>query len=213
MASPNISFDSIPSSIRKPGKYFEFNTKLAVRTLPVNDQKVLLIGPMLATGLQAPLTPVDIFSDEDAAVYFGRGSVAHLMARSAIKSYGYVRLSMIGVLDSGAGVVATGTVTLTGPATSSGQVSLRINNTQVDIAVTNGNTANALATKLQTAISALDDLPVTASVAGAVITLTCRHKGSVGNEIAVTSIITATGVTAAIVAMNAGAGEDRKSVV
>lgn len=207
MASPNISFDSIPSSIRKPGKYFEFNTKLAVRTLPVNDQKVLLIGPMLATGLQAPLTPVDIFSDEDAAVYFGRGSVAHLMARSAIKSYGYVRLSMIGVLDSGAGVVATGTVTLTGPATSSGQVSLLINNTQVDIAVTNGDTATALATKLQTAISALDDLPVTASVAGAVITLTCRHKGSVGNEIAVTSIITATGVTAAIVAMNAGAGD------
>ena len=32
MASPNISFDSIPASIRKPGKYFEFNTKLAVRT-------------------------------------------------------------------------------------------------------------------------------------------------------------------------------------
>jgi hypothetical protein len=26
MSSPNISFDNIPSSIRKPGQYFEFNT-------------------------------------------------------------------------------------------------------------------------------------------------------------------------------------------
>lgn len=44
MASQNISFDSIPSSIRKPGKYFEFNTKLAVRTLPNNKQRMLIIG-------------------------------------------------------------------------------------------------------------------------------------------------------------------------
>ena len=40
MSSPNISFDVIQSSIRKPGQYFEFNTKLAVRTLPANAQKV-----------------------------------------------------------------------------------------------------------------------------------------------------------------------------
>lgn len=47
MASPNISFDQIPASIRKPGKYFEFNTKLAVRTLPGNRQTLLLIGQRL----------------------------------------------------------------------------------------------------------------------------------------------------------------------
>ena len=41
MASPNISFDTLPASIRKPGKYFEFNTRLAVRTLPANVQRVL----------------------------------------------------------------------------------------------------------------------------------------------------------------------------
>lgn len=48
MPSPNISFDQIPGSIRKPGKYFEFNTKLAVRTLPGNRQTLLLIGQRLA---------------------------------------------------------------------------------------------------------------------------------------------------------------------
>ena len=56
MASPNISFDTLPSSIRKPGKYFEFNTKLAVRTLPSNAQTLCLIGQRLAAqpGLVGP---------------------------------------------------------------------------------------------------------------------------------------------------------------
>lgn len=47
MPSENITFDLIPASIRKPGKYFEFNTKLAVRTLPGNRQTLLLIGQRL----------------------------------------------------------------------------------------------------------------------------------------------------------------------
>lgn len=52
MTSPNISFDSIPSSIRKPGQYFEFNTRLAVSTLPANAQKVLILGPMLLAAVR-----------------------------------------------------------------------------------------------------------------------------------------------------------------
>ena len=40
MASANVSFDNIPASIRKPGKYFEFNTKLAVRTLATMRYRV-----------------------------------------------------------------------------------------------------------------------------------------------------------------------------
>ena len=57
MSSPNISFDNIPSSIRKPGQYFEFNTKLAVRTLPANAQKVLIVAPMIARGALNRLWP------------------------------------------------------------------------------------------------------------------------------------------------------------
>jgi len=48
MGSENISFAEIPSSIRKPGKYMEFNTKLAVNTLSQNPQKVLIVGQRLA---------------------------------------------------------------------------------------------------------------------------------------------------------------------
>jgi phage tail sheath gpL-like len=83
MASPNIAFDSIPSSIRKPGKYFEFNTKLAVRTLPGNLQRLLIVGQRLAAGSVLANTLVDVFSDSDAATFFGRGSIAHLMVLAA----------------------------------------------------------------------------------------------------------------------------------
>jgi phage tail sheath gpL-like len=61
MASKNISFDQIPSSIRKPGKYLEFNTKLAVRTLPANRQKMLIVAQKLAAGSVATLTPTTVF--------------------------------------------------------------------------------------------------------------------------------------------------------
>lgn len=45
-----ISFDTIPASIRKPGVYMEFNTSLAVRTLPTNAQHICLVVPLEAGG-------------------------------------------------------------------------------------------------------------------------------------------------------------------
>lgn len=39
-----IEFEQIPGSIRKPGRYIEFNTRLAAQGLPENRQSVLLIG-------------------------------------------------------------------------------------------------------------------------------------------------------------------------
>lgn len=203
MASANISFDSIPASIRKPGKYFEFNTRLAVRTLPGNLQTLLIVAQRLAAGSQAALAPVDVFSDEQAAQLFGRGSQAHRMARAAIKANPYLQLTVIGI-DDAAGAAASGTVTLAGTATSSGVLSLWVAATRVDVAVSSGDTAATLAASLNAALGQLPDLPASASVAGAVVTLTCRHKGTLGNDIRLQSNCTAAGLTVAVVAMAGG---------
>lgn len=205
MASKNIAFDSIPSSIRKPGKYFEFNTKLAVRTLPGNLQKTLIVGQKLAAGTQAALAAVDVFSDEGAAVYFGHGSIAHLMVRAAIKANPYLALTVIALDDAGAGVVATGTVTVTGPATGPGGVRLNVANQTVDIAVVTTDTATAIAAALVAQIAKQPDLPVTAAAVAGVVTLTAKHKGTLGNGIKLSASVTAAGVAAAVVAMSAGA--------
>ena len=38
MAETNIDFDNIPTSIRQPGVYSEYNSRNAVSTLPTNEQ-------------------------------------------------------------------------------------------------------------------------------------------------------------------------------
>lgn len=92
----NIQFDSIPASIRKPGAYIEFNTKLAVRTLPANAQRVCLIVPQLPEGTAAPLTPVQVADADVAGALFG-GTRAAAMVQAAITANRYLDLSCVGV--------------------------------------------------------------------------------------------------------------------
>lgn len=96
-----IQFNQIPGSLRKPGVYMEFNTALAVRTLPTNAQRVCLIVPLTAVGddAAAPLTPVQVFDAAQAANAFGE--VAGAMARAAITANRYLDLSLIGLPVAG----------------------------------------------------------------------------------------------------------------
>jgi len=206
MASKNISFDSIPASIRKPGKYFEFNTKLAVRTLPNNKQRMLIVGQRTSAGSVAQNVLTTVFSDKEAETYFGPGSMCHLMARAAIKANPYLDLTVIALDDAGAGVAATGTVTIGGPATGTGVLTMYIGGAKVEIAIASGDAANTIAAALKAAIDLMPDLPVTATVLNAVVTLTAKNKGLCGNDIGLGYLITnAPGVTCTIVAMATGA--------
>lgn len=204
MSSPNISFDDIPGSIRKPGKYFEFNTKLAVRTLPGNQQKMLIVGQRLAAGTQPALVSANVFSDEEAAQLFGRGSLAHLMVSSAIKSNPYLQLTVIAVDDAQAGIAAAAEISLTGPATSAGVVSVVVGDVRTDVAVSAADTATVVAAALAAALGKQVNLPVTAAANTGKVTLTARNKGAAGNGIKLGAISTAAGVTITAPAMSGG---------
>ncbi|HDR9101730.1 TPA: phage tail sheath subtilisin-like domain-containing protein [Burkholderia vietnamiensis] len=204
MASKNISFDTIPSGIRKPGKYFEYNTKLAVRTLPANDQTVLIIGQRTADGTVPALKPVDVFSGDQAALYFGAGSLAHIAAVAAITAYKYVSLTVIAVDDAVAGQPAKGTVEFTGPATADGAFALFIGNTRVDIAVYAADTEAAIATRLKDQIAQKTALPITADSVNGKVTLTAKNKGAFGNDIALSQLNQAPGINATITALSGG---------
>jgi len=201
----SIAFDQIPSSIRKPGKYFEFNTKLAVRTLPQNRQTLLLIGQRLTTGKVAEKIPVDVYSDTDAADYFGAGSILHLMAKAAVKANPYVAMTAIALNDAGGGVAAAGSVTITGAATATGVLTLWIGYQKVEIAVTKDETADAVSVALNAAINAAIGLPVTSVHTTGVATLTARNKGTAGNGITLAVEVTNFCVATTIVAMTSGA--------
>ncbi len=204
MASENISFDNIPSTIRKPGAYFEFNTTLAVNSLPANVQPALIIAQRLTAGTVAALLPTRVYSSNDAATYFGRGSLAHRMVKAALKANQYLDLTVC-ALDDGAGAAATGTITIATTATGSGVLSLYIGNDLIQIAVASGDAVAAIATALAAAVNNLPDLPVTATANLGVVTLTARNKGLVANQIDLEASITANiGSTVTVAAMTGG---------
>jgi len=206
MPSANIAFDQIPASIRKPGKYFEFNTKLAVRTLPGNLQKTLIVGQRLAAGTVLANVAVDVFSDADAATFFGRGSVAHLMVRSALQANPYLTLSAIALDDAAASVAASGTVTIMGNASAAGVVTLNIGDQTVIVAVAAADTPTIIAAALVAQIAKQPDLPVSAAAVVGVVTLTAKNKGSLCNIIKISSKASdGSGVTAGYTALTGGA--------
>lgn len=94
-----IELDTIPASIRKPGVYMEFNTKLAVRTLPTNAQSVCLIVPLGAGATVGPNVPTQVYSADEAKAKFG--DVAEEMVAAAIAANRYVAISCVGVTVEG----------------------------------------------------------------------------------------------------------------
>lgn len=205
MPSDNITFDAIPSSIRKPGVYSEFNTKMAVNTLPANVHKCIVVGQRIAAGSVLANVATDIFSDDDAATYFGRGSILHLAVRAAVKANRYLSIQAIAQDDAQAGVAATNTVTITGTATGNGALRLNVNQQKVDIAIVTGDTPTIIAAALNAQIALQPDLPITATVLVGVLTLTAKNKGTLGNFIKVSCTVTAASVSAAVTAMASGA--------
>lgn len=202
----DIQFDTIPNSIRKPGVYIEFNTRLAVNTLPGNPQRVLVIGPMLSTGTATPLTAVSVFSDDEAATFFGAGSLAASMATAAIKANSYLQLDVIGIKDGDTGVKAGGAVTIKGTATKTGTLSVWIAGTQVAVNVESGDTPATIIQALVAAMQQVPELLVTGAydTENSQLTVACRSYGEWGNGITLKASTTTTGLTLTVVPMAGG---------
>lgn len=196
MASPNISFDQIPASIRKPGVYAEWNAKMAMNNLPTNPQRVVLIGQRL-DGSNDDGQLMNVFSEADVAEACGSGSLAHLMTMAAIKAYPYATLSLIAVADHAAAVAAKATVTITGTARAQGNIGVLLgNNAQILVPVSANDAAAAIATALVASINDQVKLPVTASAEAGVITLVAKNKGAELNGYLINIAGKALGVTA-----------------
>ena len=208
MPSPNIQFYQIPSGIRTPGFYFEFNTLLAVNSLPQNVYSVMIIAPMLASGTAAPNTPTQVFSDAQAAAYFGNGSIAHRMARAALTANSALMLWITGVMDASSGnpLAAAGTVTISGAPTNSGVLTLMVDNDMLQVGISLTDTPTTITANLAAVLLTRPDLPVSyVTGSGGLTTFTAKNKGTVGNQIQLSASVTAPGVGVAVVAMTGGA--------
>jgi len=209
-----ISFNQVPSNLRVPLFFAEFDNSRAVQGGALQEYKTLMIGPKLAAGTKAALSAPELITNEDQAKeLFGAGSVLADMAAKYLKQTKIIPLYCVAVDDLVAGVKAHGLIAFGGAPTKAGVISFMIGGKNVKIGASTSDTPSTLATALVAAIMADADLVVTAATnanAGEVV-ITAKNKGEQGNEIDLShSYFTGeelpAGVTVAITSMANGAG-------
>ncbi|OQB05775.1 MAG: Phage tail sheath protein [bacterium ADurb.Bin212] len=204
-----ISFNTIPSNLRVPFAYVEFDNTRAVQGSAQQVYKGLIAGLKLSGGTANLNQPYLVTSASQAKTLFGTGSMAAKMAEKWLANNSFTQLSVIAIAEPGAGVQAAATITVTGPATAQGSAEILIGDQKVSVAIASGDTANTIAASINAAINADSELPVTSSVSTNVVTMTVRHKGVHGNELTAQvnyyeGEALPTGVSLAITAFTAG---------
>lgn len=180
-----ISIPNLPSNIRVPLFYASVDPTKA--NMLQTDHVALIVGQMIASGGNAgtatPGTVQLAVSKTNVDTLCGRGSqVSRLYSyfkRQNLETTVYI----LPLADDGAAVVATGSIVVTGPATSSGTIALYIGGESVPVLVTSGMTATQVAAAIAAAINANTNLPVTATSATGTVTVTAKNLGLVGNQI------------------------------
>lgn len=210
-----ISFNQIPSNLRVPLFYAEFDNSRAVSGGATQEYRTLLIGNRLSTGTKAALDLQRITSAEQAAEYFGAGSILADQAAAFLKLNKIHPLYCIALDDLLAGVKATGKISFnTSVPTKAGTASFMIGGRNIKIGVALTDTPATLATALAAAIQADSLCVVSAAVNGTnnyEVDLTAKNKGEFGNEIDLRHSYflgeaLPAGVAVAITAMANGAG-------
>lgn len=208
-----VSFNTIPANVRVPLFYAEVDNSQAGYFSQA--LRTLIIGQKLAAGVAVADTPILVSRSDEAKTQFGIGSMLARMHEVYRANDSFGEVWCLPLSDNGAGVAASGTLTVTGPATAAGTINLWVGAQRVQVAVAASDSANTIAAAIDAAINADTTLPVTSSVATNVVTVTARHKGTLGNAIKLQlnyrgyagGESTPTGVAVAIVAMSGGTAD------
>jgi phage tail sheath gpL-like len=180
---PPISFNSIPANNRLPFIFVEFDNTNAVQGPSLIAYRALLIGQKLTGGSAVADVPVRVTSEAQAKTLFGEGSMLHHMCAKWFANNKSTEMWCMPLVDNGAGVAASGTLTFTGPASAAGAINLYVAGRSISVAVAAADSATTIAAAVAAAITANPQLGLTASANLGVVTYTYVHKGIMGNEI------------------------------
>ena len=180
-----IAFNNIPGNIRVPLFYAEFNSG---GTPYQSLARLLLVGQKLAAGTASANIPVQM-RDGQEDQFFGADSMLAEMYRVARDNAPFQEIWCLPLADATAGVAATGKITVAGaPLSAASTLTVYIAGIRIRIPVASSDTNANICTKLITAINGAPGVPVTAAVNADEddqCDLTARHKGTLGNEIAI----------------------------
>lgn len=182
--------------------------------IALDERSILIVGQKTSSGtatsgeLKSSLLTATDFNN-----YFGKNSQLAIAGRSLIEelsiSQKRPKINAIGLSDSASGAFATGSVVFSGTATEAGTIKVYIdslNNGKYEIAVANGDTANAIGVKLQALITANLFSPVSATNNSGTVALEAINKGVIGNNIGIKYDGVIAGITTTITAMTNGSG-------
>lgn len=205
----SIAFNQIPVNIRTPGQYLEFDNSKAINGLVSTPHKMLVIGQRVAAGQVLANVPTRIYSGDQARLNFGNGSMLAAMCYAARNANPNTEIWAVALDDVGAGVAATGTITLTGAPTANGTLYVYLGGVRIPVPVTVGQSLTVIAGNVVAAINNVISLQATATNSAGVITVTYRHKGECGNFFDIRlnygfNETTPVGLTVAIAAMSGG---------
>jgi phage tail sheath gpL-like len=185
----SVTLTGLASNDPVPGTYVEVNFAQGPASTGTSAYSVVLLANKLSTGsatvgtvVYGPDTSVQMASETDAINLFGAGSEAHRMVRRFFAINRSTPLYVVCVAES-AGASATGTVTLTGPATSNGSVRVFVGDDFVDAAFASGDSVTTMAAAVAAAVNSKSAWAATAGAALGVVTLTAKQKGPRGNQL------------------------------
>lgn len=179
-----IPFSNIPADWRLPLFFAEVDNSHA--NSGGQNQPAVIIGQITATGNAVPNVPVLCTGVADAIVKGGQGSMIARMVASYRANDPSGELWLLPLSDAGGAVAAIGTFEFTHVATGAGTLPLYIAGRFVPQPIATTQTLAQLATALAALVNTFVDLPVTAAVDGvnpAMVNLTAKNKGLVGNDV------------------------------
>lgn len=181
-----IPFNYVPNDARASKVYIELfgvQRSLGSFFIPPTGLIIGMYDPTKTSTVN--YVPIKLTDSDDAGLKAGFGSHTHRQALAlppAVFNQGG-GVWWVPVPEAGAGVAATEDVTFTGAATSSGTLPFLIGGERITVGVASGDAVGDIATALVDAITAEQNLAVTAVAALGVVTVTAKFKGTQGNQI------------------------------
>lgn len=184
ISEPSVTFNIIPAS------------ELA----SVQEQKVLIVGQMLAAGTATSGDLIqDHPNDSSEDTLFGQNSHIAGMVREFKKLNRLSQLDII-PLDDASGTAGTAIAAITGPATEDGSIDVIVGsdiNHKYTIDITSGDSATDIGDAIDTAVAADGDAPFSSTNVTGTVTFTSEHDGTLSNfwDIQIVGSVAGVGIT------------------
>ncbi len=148
------------------------------------DQRVLIVGQMLATGTAISGSLQETVGSDDSAIasLFGERSILAEMCREFRDINDRTALDVIALDDNAGATAATASLGFSGTATESGSINVEIAGYSFKLDIASGDTAVIVAGALETLIDLVSTSPYTAALNAAAVDLTATNGGTHAND-------------------------------